>query len=434
MERIRGMWVLVAALLIAWSGVAWGGGFSVYEAGAKATALGGAFTATADDPSAIFYNPAGLGFLAGTRIDLNLMPIVPSSKFSGGVPPFPGATGSTTHQLFPVPGAYVSHRWSEQWALGLGFTAPFGLGVEWRDPTDWVGRQASYKVELATFYATPIVAWRASDRLAVAAGADIAWTSLKLKQYRGDFVGTGGFVNFFNAELSGTSRVGAAPAAGVLYRPRDEISLGLMYHGQQTLKVRNQDATLTNVAPAALQESAQDQLDLLGGSNHKVGTDLKLPWILSAGIAWQTSEKARFEFDAVRFGWSHFDNLAITFDNPALNETLREAYRDSWELRFGVSYELSEPLLGMIGYCHDVTPQPVDSMSPLLPDATKNDLSLGLQWRGGGWKVTGSYMAVLFDTRSNVIDGQTRRFEETLPGGTYASRAHIFGVGIGYEF
>ena len=50
----------LAVLLIA--GSAWAGGFNIYEMGARATALGGAFTATADDASALFYNPAGLAF------------------------------------------------------------------------------------------------------------------------------------------------------------------------------------------------------------------------------------------------------------------------------------------------------------------------------------------------------------------------------------
>ncbi|HWS72559.1 MAG TPA: transporter, partial [Thermoanaerobaculia bacterium] len=40
--------------------MAFGSGFSIFEQGAKATAMGGAFAATADDPSAIFYNIAGI--------------------------------------------------------------------------------------------------------------------------------------------------------------------------------------------------------------------------------------------------------------------------------------------------------------------------------------------------------------------------------------
>ena len=59
------------------------GGFNIYEMGARATALGGAFTATADDASAIFYNPAGLAWLEeGWSVSANVSLISPTSKFT----------------------------------------------------------------------------------------------------------------------------------------------------------------------------------------------------------------------------------------------------------------------------------------------------------------------------------------------------------------
>jgi len=45
-------------------------GFRLPEAGAKAMGMGFAFTAQADDPSAIYFNPAGLTQLQGTNLML----------------------------------------------------------------------------------------------------------------------------------------------------------------------------------------------------------------------------------------------------------------------------------------------------------------------------------------------------------------------------
>ena len=46
--------------------------FAFHEVGARAAALGGAFTARADDIYALWYNPAGLAFLTDFRFKTNV--------------------------------------------------------------------------------------------------------------------------------------------------------------------------------------------------------------------------------------------------------------------------------------------------------------------------------------------------------------------------
>ena len=56
-------------------------GFALYEHGAAATATAGAFIARANDPSAIYYNPAGIsGQRAGVMLGTTL--ITPSGDFT----------------------------------------------------------------------------------------------------------------------------------------------------------------------------------------------------------------------------------------------------------------------------------------------------------------------------------------------------------------
>src|SRR5215218_9945800 len=56
----------VAVLTLAGTGPVRGAGFGLFEQGAKAMGMAGAFTAQADDPSLFFYNVGGLG-LANQR-------------------------------------------------------------------------------------------------------------------------------------------------------------------------------------------------------------------------------------------------------------------------------------------------------------------------------------------------------------------------------
>src|SRR3954466_5250323 len=83
LRSLAKLWLLITAVLLIVSGAAYGSGFSLFEQGAKATAMGGAFAATADDPTAIFYNVAGIAqqrkaafMVGGTTINF-------SNEFTG---------------------------------------------------------------------------------------------------------------------------------------------------------------------------------------------------------------------------------------------------------------------------------------------------------------------------------------------------------------
>jgi len=58
---------IAAALLVILPAAAYGG-FLAIEEGARATAMGGAFTAVSDDATAVFWNPAGLGMTDGFKL------------------------------------------------------------------------------------------------------------------------------------------------------------------------------------------------------------------------------------------------------------------------------------------------------------------------------------------------------------------------------
>jgi long-chain fatty acid transport protein len=430
--------LLAVAAALALAGTAHGGGFSIYEAGARATGLGCAFTATADDGSALFYNPAGLAFLEGRALDLNAMPVSPQFEFAGAsTDGYTGSTNESVHQSFVIPGVFYTSNLGD-WAYGVGIYAPFGLGVEWKDPETWVGRQVSYDVDIATLYVTPAVSYRLHETLALAIGADVAWQTIDLNRMTlHPTLGT----NALDTEIEGTSKLNITPAAGLMFRPVAALSFGVMYHHKKTLEYRDGDATIKNLYTTANPGYpwAATLLDGIGGSNQKLDADLKLPWILSFGLSYRFTPRVRAEFDAVRWGWSEFDALVLNFQTEALRQAITFDYKDVWQWRFGLEVGLTEQLTALGGYVRDNTPQPIESISPLLPDADRNDYSLGLQYAHEEWLFTLSYMAVIAEKRSNIVDGRPAFYDEiekrdTYPAGEYSSVANIVGIGIGYQF
>ena len=73
---------LTAAWMMLLSTVAFGAGFKLDVNGARATGMGGAVTAFIDDPSAIYYNPAGIAGRKGLGIQVGDTLIIPMLSFT----------------------------------------------------------------------------------------------------------------------------------------------------------------------------------------------------------------------------------------------------------------------------------------------------------------------------------------------------------------
>src|ERR1700691_3108934 len=69
------------------AGACFGSAFSVNELGARASGMGTAFIATADDGSALVYNPAGIAFQPGMHMEMDSSVIVGLFRFTPSATP-----------------------------------------------------------------------------------------------------------------------------------------------------------------------------------------------------------------------------------------------------------------------------------------------------------------------------------------------------------
>jgi long-chain fatty acid transport protein len=423
--------VLVAGMLALGAGLAQGAGFNIYETSARSTALGCAMTASADDGTVVFYNVAGLSFLTGQRAELNLVTVTPKFQFTGKLSKTdPTATSwESKDKTFLVPGAYYTNNPGKKFAFGVGVYAPFGLGLAWADPENYIGRRVNTDVSIETIYVTPAVSYLITEQLSFGAGIDIAHQNLKLEKYS---VEPQFGENAIQTEIEGGSNINITPTFGLMYRPNEKISLGANYHFEKKMMFDEGDATLTPVAPG--DDPWGNTLVGTLGKDQKLSSELYLPSILQLGLGYRFSEKFRSEFNYVYFGWSAFESLALNCQNDALDQTIHFNYEDSWQIRFGFDYMASEKFSILAGYVHDETPQPLSSVSPILPDTNRNDYSFGLQYRTGSWELNGSYMYVDNIPRTNIEDGEPVRNSTDYPFGTYSAHAHLIGLGASFLF
>src|SRR5260370_23148727 len=117
----------------------------------SASALGNAFAgaaASAEDPSIIANNPAGMTELSGNQVSGDISIVVPSGIFSGmGLSatrqPIGGGTGGDAGSAQPLPSAYALYDALPDLKIGLAISAPFGLETQY--DSGWVGRYQAIK-------------------------------------------------------------------------------------------------------------------------------------------------------------------------------------------------------------------------------------------------------------------------------------------------
>lgn len=420
----------LAALLA--SAQARAAGYAIYEQGAAVLGMAGAGTASVHDASAVFFNPAALTRLKGTQFYVGASALQPVISFAGMAPyPGYGVTEEMVRQTFYPPTVYLSHRLGDRFALGGGVNSPYGLGVEWQDPASFSGRHLATKVTLQTLNTSLNLACALNPKLSVALGADLLGAKVDLANRRLAVLPGGGGANVDVAEVKLLS--GWVPGAGwnaaLHFQASDALRMGAFYRSLINIHVKDADARFTQILTGdpVFDAAVAAQLP----PNQHVGTVLRFPAIWSGGLAWDPAQRWTLEADFNLFEWHAFEDLPFYFSQTPQNNTKRiEDYDDSWQIRTGAEHRL-DAFTYRFGYYFDKAAAPTTTVSPLLPDADRHGVSLGLGFGLGADKrwTLDVYELALFVRKRSTEGRNLDGFD-----GTYKSYVNVLGFGLGYRF
>jgi long-chain fatty acid transport protein len=395
--------VTVVSALIPLS-VALSGGFQLNEHGARAMGQGGAFAARASDLSAIYFNPAGLAYQKGAQVYVGVTLIMPKTSFFGPDQLNTNQETKMVSQTFNPINVYASYQITDDLVFGVGVNNPYGLGTEW--PADWSGKFISTKVDLQTFFYSPTLAYKLTDKFSVGVGMNYVTGKVTLKRVLSD-----PFDPHANASIEANG-TGIGWNVGVLYKASTDLSIGVSYRSQVKIDA-NGTATfdpMRSVYPAG-----------------DVSSSLTLPATGFLGVAYSPIKDLTLEADYQYVGWSSYKELAVTFKKDNSVSTSPKNYEDTYLIRVGGEYTMGDWQL-RAGYLYDHTPAPTMYVEPLLPDANRNEVSVGLGYNlTKNISVDLAYMFIKFDQRKAV--GTAVNFD-----GTYSSSANLFAVDFGYSF
>ncbi|MFC2157496.1 OmpP1/FadL family transporter [Acidobacteriota bacterium] len=405
-------------------------GFLIYEHGAAAMGMAGAFISLANDSSAVFYNPAGMAFLERTQFHLGATLIKPVSSLS--LPSWPDPTYNTVKQesqIFYPPTFYITHRLNERISIGVGVFAPFGLGTRW--PEDYPLKYIATRSDMKTFFINPSVAYRINDHLSFGVGLSYIRSRLTfnlVERVPVDLTVFGSTVVILDVPAALEAEGSAwALNLGFLYR-KEKFSFGFTWRSGFNMKYKG-DIDV-NFSTAQL----PSPFDLivtfpLGGD---AATEFSFPHIITVGSSFRLSEKWIFSADVNYTLWSSYDRFTVEVDIPGFHDKeVEEDWKNSFTFRGGCQYVASESLILRAGMLYDFTPQPIKTMDPILPDSNRFAITLGAGLRIGRFILDVAYQYEPFLDRTSPNRDIYLLPSINLGEGTYSTTAHLFGISLG---
>jgi long-chain fatty acid transport protein len=351
---------LFAALgLGALAGAASANGFFIYEFDAKANGRAGAAMATAEGASSIGYNPGGMALADGINVSATAVLIAAKGSYTD---PNDQQTDIDSSPAV-VPSAFASWRVNEMFAVGVGFTLPFGLALSWPDnhPQEELVQDAS----LRSYFITPAVGVNLDKQvpgLSLGAGLDLVPATVKLERaiIFGETHGT--------AVLGGTA-FGVGGRLGVQYRPPKlkQLHVGATWRSQVNLDFEGTGDF--DIDPAFRSQLPPDG---------DITTSIKLPQSFGAGVAYNATPELQFEVNAMWLNWKKFKEIRINLPAGFEPSVAPQDYRNTVTLRVGAEYALPKQKAAVrVGYIYDPTPIPNTTISAILPDADRHDVTAG---------------------------------------------------------
>ena len=366
-----------------------GGGIAVPMQDATAAAQGDAFIAEANNPSALYYNPAGITQLTGTNVSGGAIYFQPDFHLHSD-------DGQDQHSQLPtyLPDVYAETDFGlKDWRFGLAVNDLFGLSENYG--TTGPLRNIETTAQLAVINIAPAAAYQLTNQLSVGLAANIYYGDLDYQH----LVPLGA-----PPTPEGTAHLhGSGYAAGVtpgfLWKIDDRNSLAGYYKSPFSIDFNGHARLLegrkTIVGPAPTDAS------------------LDFPQSFGLGYAVRPVKPLKLELDVDWTDWHSVDELAISSPNRDFNgQNVPADWKSGFTYRLGLDYALTPQWSLRAGYAYSQGSTPEATFSPLVPDSDYNLFAAGVGYHNKRWgiDVCGEYILrnrhdVVASVDSPAVDG-----------------------------
>jgi long-chain fatty acid transport protein len=441
-------------------------------AGASRTAHGSGFAAarfggehgnvTTWNPTALYYNPAGIAFSEGITLYVDGSLALRHATYEHAPAPTdmaepPGAEGATfgRARLFNVFGGPMFGATARlgRLALGAGFLVPFGGRAHWgtndrfkNDPTfplavDGIQRWHGIEGALTFMYFTAGAAYR-WRRLSVGVTGNLIRSTVVSTQAKTP-VGFGDpdVTREGRAAIDVSGYQGSFGAGVMVEAVEDRLWLGAAYQAQPALG----PMTLTGTLRTSYAE---------GNSLFNVAFHQALPDSWRIGARYRPTPRTELRLSGELTRWSVMQSQCVGFEGqPCLVDTtgadatpqgttiqnLRRRWKDTYGVRGGGSFWAGPAVELFAGLGFETAAIPDETMDPGLADANNVAGALGARFAASQRiHVAASYTHIQYLDRDNT--GRSQLAAALLPtklpdgGGKYTQWVGLFNVNLQMQF
>ena len=388
---------LTGALLAA--GSAHASGTRVGLKDAFATGRGNAFVATADNPSAVYYNPAGLTQLDGQRLSAGIYDVALKSDYTSAA-----GNASMDDAYQAVPQIFFSSKTAgEPWALGVGIYAPFGLSTEWANASPLRTFALKNKQTYLTFNLSG--AYQVSPELSLGGGLTYNKVTTDLRRAIGVF----GPNDLFRFKGDGHAY---GFTLGALWKPATQHSFGLSYQSRTTVKMSG----ITDTIPLITGEPST--------------ATFAFPDVVIAGYSYRPTPEWNFE---VNLDWTNWDRLnTVTIAKASGAVPLAFNWKSGFFYEVGVTRYLPGGWNFSAGYFYTENSVPDATYTPAVPDSNRSFYCLGAGYDAGHFAVNLAWHYA--DGGTRTVTGSPPSLIGATADGTYRNSLNAFALSVDVRF
>lgn len=352
--------------------------------GARAIGLGGAFTAVADDPTAVWYNPSGIALSADNVVYIGGEIVFTQRSYTPGDNTAIGGaqraadghthaiTENTSPTVIPVIGASTRFGFGKsaptRFAFAIGAYDAYGGSISYK-PSDFTHDgtlDGLSKTQILDYELVPTLAYQVTDVLSVGAGLRIGINTFN--------VTTNDPTKRVFATLNG-SGVGIGANLGVMLKPHRMVQIGAVYRTPLSV-------ALSGSGDVTISDNTKPQ-----------DFGLHVTWPQSAGLGVSVTPHPRILASAQVdwTGWSSVQSLDLTLGGAPQPKAMR--YQDTYAIHVGVQGAVTRFMLLRLGWSWDSNAIPDLTLRRENIDSDKSTLAFGLGFHF--WKI---FLDAAFET------------------------------------